>query len=128
MTRACALRLAARAEVGANAADYALPIHVTTFFKAPGVTLPEFERRQHDILLDLGARPLRCLTRGAAPAVLRSRARVRVRAACAGDIIEAAGVPLAVPSSRVEVTRADAAAGDAGGAAVPPRAARPYSG
>jgi small-conductance mechanosensitive channel len=75
-----ARKLRPLAEVGANAADYALPIHVTTFFKAPGVTLPEFERRQHDILLDLGARPLRWLTRGVALAVQCSR--VHARACC----------------------------------------------
>ena len=81
--------------------DYALPIVVTTFMPAPGVPLYEFERRRHDILLALG------------------------------DIIAAAGVTLAVPTSAVEVTRGgddgggfpgvDARAGDAGGAALPGR-------
>jgi MscS family membrane protein len=47
-------RVTARVVLG-DVGDYALPIHVTTFMAAQGVTLPEFERRKHDILLALGA-------------------------------------------------------------------------
>jgi MscS family membrane protein len=87
-------RIVARV-VLADVAEYALAINVTTFLKAPGVTLPEFERRRHEILIALG------------------------------EMIAAAGVQLAVPTSSVALLRGPGGAeagGDAGGAAVPLRA------
>jgi small-conductance mechanosensitive channel len=85
-------RVVARVVLGDVAADH-LPINVTTFFRAPGVTLAEFERRRHDILLALT------------------------------DILAQEGVPLQLPASTVSVTNNNAAGGaaasDAGGSAVP---------
>ena len=82
-------RVVARVVLGDVAADH-LPINVVTFLRAPGVTLPEFERRRHDILLGLT------------------------------DILAQQGVPLQLPASTVALTgAASGAAADAGGSAVP---------
>ncbi len=77
--------------------EYSLPINVTTWMRAPGVPLPEFERRKSEILLDLE------------------------------QIVREAGVQLQLPASTVALSRTEGAAGaaadsaDAGGAAVPLR-------
>jgi hypothetical protein len=80
----------ARVVLGDVAADH-LPINVTTFFRAPGVTLADFDRRRHDILLALT------------------------------DILAQEGVPLQLPATTVSLTNggAGAAVSDAGGSAVP---------
>jgi small-conductance mechanosensitive channel len=64
-------RVVARVVLG-DVGDYALPIHVTTFLSAEGVSLPEFERRKHDILLALGA-PAAAAAAAAAAACVRVR-------------------------------------------------------
>jgi hypothetical protein len=75
--------------LGDVAADH-LPINVTTFMRAPGVTLPEFERRRHDILLAMT------------------------------EIMEQQGVPLQHPAFSVALTTGgNAAVVDAGGSSVP---------
>ena len=84
-------RVVARVVLGDVAADH-LPVNVTTFFRAPGVTLAEFERRRHDILLAMT------------------------------DILAEQGIPLQLPASTVALTNVGAtgaALSDAGGSAVP---------
>jgi small-conductance mechanosensitive channel len=82
-------RVVARVVLGDVAADH-LPINVTTFMRAPGVTLPEFERRRHDILLAMT------------------------------EIMEQQGVPLQHPAFSVALTTGgNAAVVDAGGSSVP---------